>query len=76
MTVKQLIEKLQQFDPEIRVFVSGYEGGYDDLVTVSEIKDIALDVHDAWYYGDHEDADHSRVIDSNAFQSPLFNEGY
>jgi hypothetical protein len=26
---------------------------------VSEIKDIALDVHAEWYYGDHEDADHS-----------------
>jgi hypothetical protein len=59
MTAKQLIEKLQQFDPETRIFVAGYEGGYDDLVAVSEIKDIALDVHAEWYYGDHEDADHS-----------------
>lgn len=59
MTAKQLIKTLQQIDPETRIFVAGYEGGYDDLVTVSEIKDIALDVHAEWYYGDHEDADHS-----------------
>ena len=58
MTAKQLIETLQQLDPEMRIFVDGYEGGYNDA-TISEIRDIALDVHDAWYYGTHEDADHS-----------------
>ena len=58
MTAKQLIETLQQIDPETRIFVAGYEGGYNDA-TISNIQDIALDVHDAWYYGDHEDADHS-----------------
>jgi len=55
MTAQQLIEKLQQLDPEMRIFVDGYEGGYNDA-TVSEIRDIALDVHTDWYYGKHEDA--------------------
>jgi hypothetical protein len=55
MTAQQLIEKLQQFDPEMRIFVDGYEGGYSDA-NVSEIRDIALDVHTDWYYGTHEDA--------------------
>ena len=59
MTAKQLIETLQQVDPETRIFVPGYEDGYNDA-TVSEIRDIALDVYDEWYYGAHEDAD--RVI--------------
>jgi hypothetical protein len=58
MTAKQLIETLQQIDPETRIFVAGYEGGYNDA-TISNIQDIALNVHDAWWYGDHEDADHS-----------------
>ena len=58
MTAKQLIETLQQIDPETRIFVAGYEGGYNDA-TISNIQDIALDVHAEWYYGDHEDADHS-----------------
>ena len=55
MTAQQLIEKLQQLDPETRIFVPGYEGGYNDA-TISNIQNIALDVHDAWYYGTHEDA--------------------
>ena len=55
MTAQQLIEKLQQIDPEMRIFVNGYEGGYSDA-TVSEIRDIALDVHTEWYYGTHADA--------------------
>jgi len=55
MTAQQLIEILQQIDPEMRIFVDGYEGGYNDAA-VSEIRNIALDVHIDWYYGTHEDA--------------------
>ena len=54
MTVKELIEKLQTLDPNLRVFVSGYEGGYDDAALPNNIMDIALDYHDEWYYGKHE----------------------
>ena len=56
MIVKELIEKLQTLDPNLRVFVSGYEGGYDDAAIPNNIMDIALDYHDEWYYGKHEDA--------------------
>jgi len=57
MTVKQLIEQLQQLDPDLHVFVHGYEGGYDDVDSDSNIKEVALNYHNEWYYGDHEDAD-------------------
>ena len=57
MTVKELIEQLQQLDPDLHVFVQGYEGGYDDAGPVSNVMDIALDIHEEWYYGKHEDAD-------------------
>ena len=57
MTVKELIEQLQTLDPDLHVFTNGYEGGYDYAGPASGIKDIALDVHDEWYYGKHEDAD-------------------
>jgi len=63
MTVKELIEKLQQLDPELHVFVDGYEGGYDD-VAISEVKDIALDVHKEWYYGKHDNFDEDRFFDA------------
>ena len=62
MTVKQLIEQLQQLDPELHVFVQGYEGGYDYAGPISNILEIALDVHEEWYYGKHEDADSNYYV--------------
>lgn len=64
MTVKELIEQLQQLDPELHVFVQGYEGGFED-VEVSDIKDIALNVHEGWYYGKHEYADSAGIPDKS-----------
>jgi hypothetical protein len=57
MTVKELIEQLQQLDPDLHVFTSGYEGGYNDIDEDYDIVEIALDVHEEWYYGKHESAD-------------------
>ena len=54
MTIKELIQQLQQLDPDLHVFTNGYEGGYCD-VSSFESKEIALDVNTAWYYGPHED---------------------
>ena len=61
MTVKELIEKLQQLDPELHVFVDGYEGGYEDIV-ISEVKDIALDANSTtdWWYGAHDNYDENK----------------
>jgi len=56
MKVKELIEKLQSFDPELMVIVSGYEGGVDEVKYAANVK-IKLDVHTEWYYGKHEVAD-------------------
>ena len=63
MTVKELIEQLQQLDPELHVFVDGYEGGYDD-VTISEIKEIALNVNNDWWYGVNDNYDETKHIDN------------
>ena len=43
MTIKELIQQLQQLDPDLHVFTNGYEGGYCD-VSSFESKEIALDV--------------------------------
>lgn len=56
MTIKELIEQLQQLDPDLHVFTAGYEGGYDDVYVGRGVMEIALDVHEEWYYGKHEDA--------------------
>lgn len=65
MTVRELIERLSQIeDQEVRVMVSGYEGGYNDIVIGNSIEDttpaiihVALDVNTEWYYGTHERVD-------------------
>lgn len=55
MTVKELIEQLQTLDPDLQVFVSGYEGGFNDVVSLTgNDVDMALDYHEAWYLGKHE----------------------
>lgn len=56
MTVKELIEQLQQLDPDIHVFTNGYEGGYCDI-EISALKEIALNIHKEEWMGPHEDAD-------------------
>lgn len=61
MKVGELIEHLQQLDPELHVFVRGYEGGYNDAGPVNSPSNFALDFHDEWYYGDHEVADYYGV---------------
>lgn len=53
MTVKQLIETLQQLDPEKIVVVAGYEGGHNEVTAAKEIR-LNLNVNHNEYYGDHE----------------------
>ena len=54
MTAKELIEVLQAFDPETRIFTKGYEGGLEDARIKGPATDIALNVNSKWYYGPHE----------------------
>ena len=53
MKVKELIEELQKHDPEKTVVQQGYEGGYGEVSSVTEIR-LKLNVNSAWYYGPHE----------------------
>jgi hypothetical protein len=72
MTVKELIEKLQSLDPELPIFVNGYEGGCDDLTDIKEIE-VVKDVNKEWYYGAHEKIDdlHEDVIEMFAKKGKL-----
>lgn len=56
MTVKQLIETLQQLDPELRVFTTGYESGLEDVSPQIKTVDVVLDYYnpEEWWYGPHE----------------------
>ena len=66
MTVQQLIQNLSKIqDQQVRVMVSGYEGGYDDASSITPAPiEIALEVNTQWYYGKHEkveDIDRDKV---------------
>lgn len=60
MKVKELIEKLQKFNPDTMVVVSGYECGFDELIEVSEIK-ISLNVNFESWEGKHDSYDSSKT---------------
>ncbi len=53
MNVRELIEELQQYDPEVMVVINGYEGGYAEIKKMTEV-DLMLGVNKEWYYGSHE----------------------
>ena len=55
MNVKELIEKLKEFDQESMVIVAGYEGGHDEITGCKPIG-LRLNVNDSWYYGRHEES--------------------
>jgi hypothetical protein len=55
MTVKQLIEELSKRNPDMRVCVQGYEGGYADIEQDSLGEyGLRLNVNTEGYYGSHE----------------------
>jgi len=57
MTIAELIEALSQFDPSTPIVVSGYEGGYNDVIKVTKTS-IQLNVNRLWFYGAHGTNDH------------------
>lgn len=54
MTVAELIEKLQSLDPNLEVFIPGYEGGYKDINPNFYVDKFRKNVNPEWYYGPHE----------------------
>jgi hypothetical protein len=53
MKVKELIEQLKKFDPDLMVVVDGYKGGVDEPQTPVEIL-IKLNKHEECFYGKHD----------------------
>jgi hypothetical protein len=52
MKVRELIEHLSTLDPELTVFVPGYEDGFR-YASSSDVKEFCLNVNTEWYYGPH-----------------------
>lgn len=64
MKVKDLIKALQEFDPELLVVQSGYEGGLCSIRSPEEMK-IHLNVNTQWWYGSHEECLHENCTQEN-----------
>lgn len=60
MKVKELIDRLNEFDSELMVVQGGYEGGLTENFNIKEIG-IKLNVHEEWYYGEHEEDETSEI---------------
>jgi len=56
MTVKELIDKLQQFPAGTPIVVDGYENGYDSATDVSIIR-VSRQVQAKWYDGEFDKSD-------------------
>lgn len=55
MKVKELIALLERHDPELKIAMAGYEGGfYEPTFTELSPTKLNLDIHKEWYYGPHE----------------------
>jgi hypothetical protein len=53
MRVKDLIKALQAHDPEQRIVVDGYEGGFNDIEDL-EVTKIKPNPSAAWYDGQYD----------------------
>lgn len=54
ITVKDLIEQLQQLDPNLVVLTDGYEGGFREVQYDGTVVRFKKDSNDEWWYGPHE----------------------
>jgi hypothetical protein len=50
MKIKELIEQLKKYDPEMLVVVNGYEGGWDDINIIKE-EILIEEENNPWYEG-------------------------
>jgi len=53
MRIRDLIEKLQTFDPDMEVVIDGYEGGVTGRFDILQVN-IDEDVNKEWWYGESE----------------------
>lgn len=66
MKAKELIEKLQQLDPETLILVDGYEGDYDDVSGTNQIE-VCGPFETPWYYGSYKDCEKEELSKIKAF---------
>lgn len=63
MTVRELIERLTTFPPELPVLLDGYEGGLTPAREVEAIRYVP-DFHESGWMGPHERAERVPEVNS------------
>jgi hypothetical protein len=61
MTASELIRLLQEFPPDIKIVVRGYEDGYNDILKLRQVK-IKYNPEAARYYGLYFDSEEANAI--------------
>jgi hypothetical protein len=61
MTAIELIRLLQEFPPDTKIVVRGYEDGYNDILKLRQLK-IKYNPDAAWYYGVYSDSKEEDAI--------------
>jgi hypothetical protein len=61
MTASELIRLLQEFLPDTKIVVRGYEDGYYDILKLRQVK-IKYNPDAAWYYGIYSDSEEADAI--------------
>lgn len=62
ITVEELIDILQNYPPDMKIAISGTEGGFNDITFVDEMV-LALDYNDSRSSrGIHEDFDFAEIM--------------
>ncbi len=56
MKVQELIKELGKHDPDKKVVIRGYEGGYNDILKIDELNVFPSPEQKNWYCGEYEDA--------------------
>jgi len=61
MTASELIRKLNDLPPEIKIVVRGYENGYNDIIMQKNRK-ITINKESTWWDGEYIDSKETNVI--------------
>lgn len=61
MTASELIRLLQEYPPDTKIVVRGYEDGYNDILKLRQVK-IKNNLGAAWYYGVYSDSEEKDAI--------------
>jgi len=68
MKIKELIEQLKKYDPEMLVVARGYESGWDDINIIKE-QILIEEENNSWYEGKYSYFEEKKDNPDNAIKA-------